>query len=357
MPSFTHPITACVTGASGFAGSSVAVRFLELGHSVRLPFRLQTQCNDWHAKYDSIYPGKLVTILLDRPMTEEGAFDEAVQGCDVVVHTASPLAWHFKGDHEEDILKPTREGTLSLLRSAKKVPSVKNVVATTTGGAFVTVGEIMTAGPDFVLTEKSWNSTTLEEVLAMPVEYGLVVYMAGKALAEKAAWEFVKQSDVTFSFSTVAPSCVVGECKTPGLKKLRDTTASFRQAWDGVFDQQEVPPFCPELFVSVRDVAHVHVEAALHPSVSNGHRYLTSIDDRYSWQQFIRTMVNFYPDLKPRLPPLPDVPTDEEKPKATYKMESSLAEEHFGFRYESFETFVKAYTDQVYELGKAEGLF
>ncbi|GAA5910223.1 hypothetical protein JCM6882_001778 [Rhodosporidiobolus microsporus] len=357
MSIFTHPITACVTGASGFVGSSVAVRFLELGHSVRLPFRSQTQCNDWYAKYDSIYPGKLVTILLDRPMTEEGAFDEAVQGCDVVVHTASPLPGHFKGNHEEDILKPTREGTLSLLRSAKKVPSVKNVVATTSGGAFATVAEIMGAGPDLVLTEKSWNSTTLEEALAMPVEYAQVVYMSGKAFAEKAAWEFVKQPNVTFSFSTVAPSGVLGECKTPGLTKLSDTTASFRQAWDGVFDQQEVPPFCPELFVSVNDVAHVHVEAALNPFVSNGHRYLTSIDDRYSWQQFIRTNLKFQPALKGRLPPLPDVPTDEEKPKAQYRIEAGLAEEHFNFKYEPFETFVKAYADQVYELGKAEGLF
>ncbi|GAA5821696.1 hypothetical protein JCM11251_000978 [Rhodosporidiobolus azoricus] len=280
MSTSTSPVTACVTGASGFLGSSVAVRFLELGHKVRLPFRYQAQCDAWHAEYDDKYPGKLETILLKKPMTEEGAFDEAVQGCDVVVHTASPLPGHFKR----------------------------------------------------------------EEALAMPAEYAQVIYMAAKTFAEKAAWH-------------VAPAAVIGKSRTPGVKSLKDTTVSFRQAWEGLFDQKDFPMFCPELFVSVDDVAYVHVEAALNASVSNGHRYLCSIQERYSWPQFSRALITYRPVLKSRLPQLPEQPTEAEKPNAQYRVESDLAEKHFGFVYEPFHVFAKAYADQVYELAKAEGIF
>lgn len=56
-----------------------------------------------------------------------GAFDKVLDGVDYVLHLASPLAGSTK---KEDMFRPALEGTMSILRSAKKVPSIKKVVIT-----------------------------------------------------------------------------------------------------------------------------------------------------------------------------------------------------------------------------------
>jgi nucleoside-diphosphate-sugar epimerase len=68
-------------------------------------------------------------------MEVEGAYDEVVQDVDVVVHMASPLAGTGGSDNEAGYLIPAREGVLSMLRSAKKSPTVKRVVITSSSAA------------------------------------------------------------------------------------------------------------------------------------------------------------------------------------------------------------------------------
>lgn len=68
-------------------------------------------------------------------MEVEGAYDEVVQNVDIVIHMASPLAGSTNKDNETGYLIPAREGILSMLRSAKKAPSVKRVVITSSSTA------------------------------------------------------------------------------------------------------------------------------------------------------------------------------------------------------------------------------
>jgi nucleoside-diphosphate-sugar epimerase len=83
-------VLALITGGSGFVGAAIALRFLEQGHSVRLPLRKQEQADAWLSEYGSKYEGKIETLILEKTITDEGVFDEAVKGVDVVVHAASP---------------------------------------------------------------------------------------------------------------------------------------------------------------------------------------------------------------------------------------------------------------------------
>lgn len=68
-------------------------------------------------------------------MEVEGAYDEVVQDVDIVIHMASPLAGTGGSDNEAGYLIPAREGVLSMLRSAKKSPTVKRVVITSSSAA------------------------------------------------------------------------------------------------------------------------------------------------------------------------------------------------------------------------------
>lgn len=92
-------VLAVVTGASGFVGAAVALRFLDLGHSVRLPLRKQQQADAWLSEHGSKYEGRIETVVLKKGITEDGVFDEAVKGADVVVHAASPASFGIEVCH------------------------------------------------------------------------------------------------------------------------------------------------------------------------------------------------------------------------------------------------------------------
>jgi nucleoside-diphosphate-sugar epimerase len=84
--------------------------------------------------------GKLV--LFESDLTKEGSFDPPIQGtkqltayltssdCTYVIHVASPVETVTTKDPMESIVKPAVEGTLNVLRSCTRSPSVKRVVLT-----------------------------------------------------------------------------------------------------------------------------------------------------------------------------------------------------------------------------------
>ncbi|GFY80370.1 dihydroflavonol 4-reductase [Actinidia rufa] len=126
------PDTVCITGAAGFIGSWLAMRLLERGYIVRATVR---------------DPGnmKKVKHLLDLPkaetnltlwkadLGEEGSFDEAIQGCSGVFHVATPMDFESK-DPENEVIKPTINGVLSIIRSCTKAKTVKRLVFTSSAG-------------------------------------------------------------------------------------------------------------------------------------------------------------------------------------------------------------------------------
>lgn len=84
-----------LTGASGFAASSIALLALRRGFSVRLALRKQSQADLWHSKHGEEWKDKLqVAIVPD--FTAPGAFDLAAERCDYVIHTAQAFDWDPK---------------------------------------------------------------------------------------------------------------------------------------------------------------------------------------------------------------------------------------------------------------------
>ncbi|GAA6010840.1 hypothetical protein JCM10207_003953 [Rhodosporidiobolus poonsookiae] len=341
-------IMVCVTGASGFIGSAVALLFLEQGHRVRLPLRSQAQIDAWRNEYRQ-YGDRLQPVLLQGDITAKGTFDEVVKECEAVVHTASPALISFETSAEEEILKPALSGTLSMLESCRNAPSVKSVVITSSVAAYLHDGVK-------VLTEDTWNPTTFEE--AAEATEGRAVYAASKALAEKAAFDFLSREKPSFALSTVAPARVLGRNPAPGIRTMADTRSSFGSTVKRLWDKSEAPPMDgsaaqPDCFVSITDVARAHVSAALSPAVpaGKGARYLL-LESRATWADLIRCMVEQRPELGGHLPPSEGV---EEGEKVEYRFEAGRAGRDFGFEYEPFETYAKAFGEQVYELAKTGG--
>ncbi|GAA5991034.1 hypothetical protein JCM11641_006597 [Rhodosporidiobolus odoratus] len=345
-----------ITGASGFVGSAVALEFLRLGHSVRLPLRRQEQIDAWKATNGKGFEGKVDYTLLEGDMWIPGVFDEAIKGVDAVAHVASagPM---IKTDAETDILKPAIDGTLSILESAKKASSVKAVAVTSSVGAYASIPDL-SAKSGIVLNEKSWNSTTYEEAAACKPEMGYVAYLASKGLAEEAALDFAKQPDVHFSLSTHAPALILGWNHDPSYTSPDKARSSIQVALQHIWNKKTL---ASDEFVPVRSLPlsdFVLVQAVAHPLLlctgPSGKRYLL-IGAKASWERIIRCMIKTHPQLKNHLPAVSEEVGVGENKEAKYEIEAGRYERDFGNGYEDFEKTVEAFGKQLYQVAEAGG--
>ena len=79
------------------------------------------------------YVDQFETVIIER-IEAPGAYDNAVQGVDIVVHMASPLV-NAGLDNETGLLIPAREGVVNMLKAAIKAPTVRRVVTTSNSTA------------------------------------------------------------------------------------------------------------------------------------------------------------------------------------------------------------------------------
>ncbi|XP_024029195.1 tetraketide alpha-pyrone reductase 1-like, partial [Morus notabilis] len=87
-------------------------------------------------------------------LLEEGSFDSVVDGCECVFHTASPVNLS-PTDPQAELIEPAVKGTLNVLRSCTKAPSLKKVVLTSSMAAVLLSGKPLI--PDVVVDE-TWFS-------------------------------------------------------------------------------------------------------------------------------------------------------------------------------------------------------
>jgi nucleoside-diphosphate-sugar epimerase len=83
-------VTAAVTGATSFVGSHVVRRLLRAGHTVHAPVR---DMDESFVGYLKAMPGAKERLKLFKvtSLVDPGAYDEAIKGCEVLHHVASPF--------------------------------------------------------------------------------------------------------------------------------------------------------------------------------------------------------------------------------------------------------------------------
>lgn len=246
-----------VTGASGYIALHVVQQLLQAGHTVRGTLRSPAREDELRkALGDAGSADKLSFVIAD--LTADAGWVEAVAGCDLVVHTASPVPMQ-KPEHEDELIVPARDGVLRVLRAASQ-SGVRRVVMTSSVAA-VTAGGQRSDGVRY--SEADWSDLGGE----------IDAYSKSKTLAERAAWEFVDglAEGQRMELVAINPSLVLG----PNL--ARDFSPSVEVVRKLL--AREVPGL-PRLgwsFVDVRDVAAAHVSALTAPEAA-GHRYICSGD-------------------------------------------------------------------------------
>jgi len=236
---------AVVTGAAGFVATHVIQKLLDRGnYEIRGTVRSIAKVDDFRQRFPTVN-------LYEADLLKEGAFDEVVQGADFVFHTASPFHYKYT-DAQKEIVDPAVQGTMNVLRSVARTPSVKRVILTSSNAA------IQHPQPDeYVFSEADWNLWANLENDA---------YSLGKRLAEQAAWEFAEGKH--FALAVANPAFVLG----PVLTARADGTSieALQQTLNGTFAETGVPPFNFGV-VDVRDLAELHVRLAENPNASGRH--------------------------------------------------------------------------------------
>lgn len=256
MPVVDKERPVLVTGASGYIASWIVRFLLEEGHEVHATVR------DKH-KPEKV--GHLTEIaqreagtlhLFEADLLQPGSFTEAMKGCGLVIHTASPFQLDTK-DPQRSLVDPALEGTRNVLETAKSTAGVQRVVLTSSVAAIYGDAIELEEAPDGVLTEAQWNeSSTLKH---QPYSYS-------KTLAEREAWK-ISGTQTAWDLVTINPSFVMG----PSLSQRTDGTSTqfIQSIANGQFKAG-----APDLYfgvVDVREVARGHLLAGFLPEAEGRH--------------------------------------------------------------------------------------
>ncbi|KAK6798080.1 hypothetical protein RDI58_005782 [Solanum bulbocastanum] len=239
--------TVCVTGAAGFIGSWLVMRLLERGYNVHATVRDPE--NQKKVKHLLELPKADTNLTLWKAdLAVEGSFDEAIQGCQGVFHVATPMDFESK-DPENEVIKPTVRGMLSIIESCAKANTVKRLVFTSSAGT-LDVQEDQKLFYD----ETSWSD--LDFIYAKKMTGWM--YFVSKILAEKAAMEEAKKNNI--DFISIIPPLVVGPFITPTFPPSLITALSLitgNEAHYGIIKQGQ--------YVHLDDLCEAHIFLYEHP--------------------------------------------------------------------------------------------
>ena len=254
----TRPVM--VTGANGYVASWLVKRLLDDGLTVHAAVR---NPNDEkkiaHLKEAAAKSNGQIKFYAG-DLLKPGSYKAAMEGCELIYHTASPFTTSVK-DPQKELIDPAVKGTENVLRSATEVGSVKRVVVTSSCAAIYTDAIDTVNAPGGKLTEEIWNTTS-------SLEYQ--PYMYSKTLAEKKAWELAKSQD-KWDLVTVNMSLVMGPALNPG-NTTSESINILKMLGGG-----EMKMGAPRMglgLVDVRDVAEAHFKAGFTPTAKG--RYITS---------------------------------------------------------------------------------
>lgn len=248
-----------VTGASGFIALHCVRELLREGYQVRGTLRSLSKEPAVRAALalDDEAGARLSFVAAN--LLEDDGWPAAVAGAQYVLHVASPVP-AVAPEHEDDLIRPAREGTLRVLRAAQAA-GVARVVLTSSVAAIIHCdkrerGEL--------LDESDWSD----------LDQPLPAYDKSKTIAERAAWEYIGSlsGGSPMALAVMNPGYVLG----PSLLGADNTSNEVIRK----LLYRDVPgvPHLQLAIVDVRDVALAHL-AALRAPDAPGKRFILVSDE------------------------------------------------------------------------------
>nr|ATD87110.1 dihydroflavonol-4-reductase [Euphorbia pulcherrima] len=323
--------TVCVTGASGFIGSWLVMRLLERGYYVRATVRDPANVSKVRHLLD-LPKAATHLSLWKADLTEEGSFNDAIQGCAGVFHVATPTDVFSVKDPENEIIKPTVNGVLDIMRSCCKAKTVKRLIYTSTTGTVVIQRQ-----PQPEYDQSFWTDVDFCKAQKM---IGWMYFVA-KTMAEKAAWEFARENGL--DLVTIHPSHVMG----PFITASRPVSVEISLAL--LTRNEALYPMLTPSAVHVDDVCNAHIYLFEHPQAEG--RYICS-SHCFTIFDLAKSLSRKYPEY--------NIPTEfegvDESLKPSPVSSKKLMDLGFKFKYNSEEYDVADFVTEAIESCSEKGL-
>ncbi len=263
--------TVLLTGVSGYIGLHCAKILLENGYNVVGSVRTENKANEVKStlKSASVSIKNLSFAHLD--LNYDNGWDSALSNCDFVMHMASPFTVE-NPKNEMDMLGPAVDGTLRVLKAAKK-NGVKRVVLTSSTVA------IMGGKKTGTITPEEWTDLNSKNIST---------YFKSKTLAEQAAWDFInnQSGDPTLELVSINPGGVFGPPLGTNI-----SGASMSMIVKILGGKIPMVPNTSFPMVDVRDVAYLHVAALTEPKAAN-QRFLATEKEGRSFQSICQLLLD-----------------------------------------------------------------
>src|ERR1700727_411593 len=174
MHDTTAPVL--ITGGSGFLATHIILRLLSEGYRVRTTVRSLERAPEVRTTLERAGADTTQLSFVTADLTIDDGWPPAVDGCEYVLHVASPFPTQ-QPRNADDLVVPARGASLRVLRAANDA-GARRVVLTS---SFAAIGYSPKPGADY--TEADWTD---------PDTPGLPPYPPSKAIAQRAAWDFIQ---------------------------------------------------------------------------------------------------------------------------------------------------------------------
>jgi nucleoside-diphosphate-sugar epimerase len=271
--------TALVTGGSGFLGGWCVVELLRRDYRVRTTVRDPAREPEVRAAVRSEVDADDRLSVHEADLSSDDHWRRAVDGCDYVLHVASPFPSSQPKDPDE-LIVPARDGTLRVLRAALDA-GVERVVTTSSVAA---IGGSTPSSPR-PLTEEDWTD---------PDNPATSPYVKSKTIAERAAWDLARGAGEEGRVAVVNPGAILGPVLGESRSFSLELIERLLKGMPGV-------PRIGFSIVDVRDVADLQIRAMTTPE-AGGERFIAV--EEFAWMSEVAEI------LRERLGPAAErVPT------------------------------------------------
>ena len=273
-----------LTGISGYIGNHCAVELLKNWYSVRGSVRSLSKSKQVTDAIKKEVDPRDNLEFCELDLLSDDGWDDAIKGCEFLMHVASPFI-NIEPKDENEYIRPAVDGTIRALNAAKSA-GIKRVVLTSS-----MVSMLENADKSINVDAESWTNVKAKNVSA---------YSKSKTLAERAAWEFIsgQTDDKPMELSVVNPGPVFGPTLSGDLSGA--SMGMFKQMMVGKM------PMMPQASINmsdVRDIAKIHV-LALENEKADGKRFIVTTEEPIAFQDVAKILKsNGYDKVSTKLAP------------------------------------------------------
>jgi nucleoside-diphosphate-sugar epimerase len=311
-----------VTGGSGYLATRLIADLLHGGTEVRTTVRTRESEDAVREAVRRAGADDSGIEFVRASLTDDEGWAAAAAGIRDVYHVASPM---ITAQDPREVVVPARDGTLRVLRAARDA-GARRVVLTS---SFAAIGYSPKPVRDY--TEDDWTD---------PDTPGLAPYPLSKAVAERAAWDFVADEAPELELVSVNPTWIAGPTLTAAA---RSSLQFFKAMLDGTMSAVPRQRFG---IADVRDVAALHIAAMGTPQAA-GKRYLALADGpTMTFLEVARVLRERLGELGRRVPTA-EAPGEEPAPLVIH---NERAKRELGFAPRPAETTIVETAESLREL-------